>query len=301
MPRSRPSLSASRIPCIEAESTTTRITLPKPRVPKLTARTADRHVLYQDSVQSPEEDARFFSRYYRKTTGNELRRFREDFCGTALLSCEFVKLHDDNRAVGVDLHAPTLAWARAHNLSRLTSRQREHVQLARKNVLDVSQSRSELTAALNFSYSVFKTRRDMARYIRAAFVGVKPGGMFFMDAWGGGQTQFLMKEKRRLHGFTYVWEQAEFDPITHEILCKIHFEFRDGTRMRNAFVYDWRLWTLPELRELMTDAGFVDVHVLWEGTNRKTGKGNGIFRRVDRGGDEQAWVAYVVGRRPEGR
>jgi hypothetical protein len=68
--------------------------------------------------------------------------------------------------------------------------------------------------------------------------------------------------------------------------------------MRNAFLYDWRLWTLPELRELMYEAGFANVHVLWEGTDRKTRKGNGIFRRVDHGGNEKAWVAYVVGRKP---
>lgn len=273
--------------------------MPNSPAPKLTARTADRHVLYQDSVQSPEEDARFFSRYYERCTGRPLRLFREDFCGTAFLSCEFVRLHRGNRALGVDRDARTLAWARAHNLSRLSLEQRKRVNLVRGDVLDVKRPRVDANAALNFSYSVFKTRRDMARYIRTAFAGLKPGGMFFMDAWGGGQTQFIMKEKRRLHGFTYVWDQAEFDPITHDILCKIHFEFRDGTRMRNAFVYDWRLWTLPELRELMVEAGFTDVHVLWEGTNRKTGKGNGIFRRVERGGDEQAWVAYVVGRRPE--
>jgi hypothetical protein len=119
-----------------------------------------------------------------------------------------------------------------------------------------------------------------------------------MDAWGGGEVQFILKERRRLHGFDYIWDQVKFDPITHEILCKIHFEFRDGTRLRNAFLYDWRLWTLPELRELMSEAGFEDVHVLWEGTDRKTGKGNGVFRRVRRGGDEKAWVAYVMGRKP---
>lgn len=265
--------------------------------PKLTARTADRHVLYQESVQSPESDVLFLSRYYKKATGAPLRRFREDFCGTALLSCEFVRLHRENRALGVDRHGPTLAWARKHNLSQLSPEQRERIVLLRKNVLDVRRPRVQLVAALNFSYSVFKVREQMGRYIRNAYLGLEPKGMFFMDAWGGGQVQFILKERRRLKGFTYVWDQAKFDPITHEILCKIHFEFRDGTRQRNAFVYDWRLWTLPELRELMEEAGFTDVHVLWEGTNRKTGKGNGVFRRVERGGEEEAWVAYVVGRK----
>ena len=63
---------------------------------------------------------------------------------------------------------------------------------------------------------------------------------------GGGQAQFLMKEKKRLKGFTYVWEQADFDPVTNHILCKIHFEFKDRTRLKNAFVYDWRLWSLVD-------------------------------------------------------
>ena len=68
--------------------------------------------------------------------------------------------------------------------------------------------------------------------------------------------------------------------------------------MRNAFVYDWRLWTIPELREIMQEAGFVDIHILWEGTERDTGEGNGVFRRVKRGDPDEAWIAFVVGRKP---
>jgi len=250
--------------------------------PKLTARTADRYILYQESVQSPESDARFFTRYFKKLARRPLRILREDFCGTALLCCD----------------GATLRWAHVHNLSRLPPTVRERVHLARANVLDLRRPKVDAVAALNFSYSVFKTRRELGAYIKTAYASLSPGGVLFLDAWGGGETQFILNEKRRLNGFDYIWDQAEFDPITHEILCRIHFEFRDGTRMRNAFLYDWRLWTLPELRELMFDAGFANVHVLWEGTDRKTRKGNGIFRRVDRGGDEKAWVAYVVGRKP---
>jgi SAM-dependent methyltransferase len=272
--------------------------LPRSRKPKLTARTADRHLLYQESVQSADSDALFFTRYFKKLSGRPLRMLREDFCGTALLCCEFVRLHPDNVAIGVDLDAATLRWGELHNLSRLPPPTRDRVHLAQANVLDLKRPKVDVVAALNFSYSVFKTRRDMGAYVKTAYSALAPGGLLFLDAWGGGETQFLMEERRRLHGFTYVWEQAAFDPITHDILCKIHFEFRDRSRMRNAFVYDWRLWILPELRELLLEAGFADVHVLWEGTNRKTGKGNGIFRRVTHGGDERAWVAYVVGRRP---
>ena len=270
--------------------------MPKYKSP-LTARNADKHILYEKSVQAPADDAHFFARYYKKYTGAPLRIFREDFCGTAILSCEFVKRHRENRAVGVDLHQPTLDWAHAHHVDALDPLQQERVQLVRGDVLEVRKPSVELTAALNFSYSVFKTRSDLGRYFVNAYRGLKPGCLFVLDAWGGGQAQFLMEERKRVENFTYVWDQADFDPVSGEILCKIHFEFRDESRLRNAFVYDWRLWTLPEMRELMQDAGFKDIHVLWEGTDRKSGEGNGVFRRVRRGGDEEAWIAYLIGQR----
>ena len=119
------------------------------------------------------------------------------------------------------------------------------------------------------------------------------------DAWGGSETQEVQEEEREQEGFSYIWDQDDFDPLTYNTICKIHFEFEDGSRMRNAFVYDWRLWTLPELREIMDEAGFVDVHVLWEGTELDTGEGNGVFRRVKRGDPDEAWIAYVVGSKPE--
>lgn len=263
----------------------------------LTARKADPYDLYQKSVQAPSTDARFLARLYGKLNGRPARIFREDFCGTAILSCEFVRLHRENRAVGVDLHGPTLKWGREHNMSGLSPHQRRRVRLIQDDVLNVQSPKADIIAAMNFSYSVFKTRRDFGAYVRNAYRALNQQGVFVMDAWGGSQAQVLMEERKRICGFTYIWDQADFDPVSHRILCKIHFEFRDGSRMRSAFVYDWRLWTLPEMQELMWEAGFADVHVLWEATDRQTGKGNGVFRRVKRGGDELAWIAYVVGKR----
>ena len=92
---------------------------PAPKAKPLTARNCDRHVLYQRSVQAPETDARFYSRWFTKYTGRPLRLLREDFCGTAVLATHFVKLHPENRAIGVDLHWPTLAWGRIHNVRPL--------------------------------------------------------------------------------------------------------------------------------------------------------------------------------------
>lgn len=76
--------------------------------------------------------------------------------------------------------------------------------------------------------------------------------------------------------------------------CAIHFHFPDGTRMRNAFRYTWRLWTLPEIRELLTEAGFRNVTVYWEGDDNK-GSGNGVFTPSEQGEACPAFICYISG------
>lgn len=267
---------------------------------RYSARTADKHVLYQLSVQAPEVDARIYARWFRGYTGRELRVLREDFCGTAVLACHHVLRHPENRAIGVDLDGPTLAWGKKHNVEALLDeQQQQRLSLLQKDVMSVRSPKADAILALNFSYSVFQTRKLLGAYFANCFASLKPGGMLFADAWGGPDVQKQKTDKSRKGGFTYEWEQVRYDPISHHIDCAIHFSFPDGTRMKNAFVYDWRLWTLAELRELFTEAGFTDVHVLWEGTDRNTGGGNGVFRRKEVGDMDEAWISIVVGRKPE--
>jgi SAM-dependent methyltransferase len=267
--------------------------------PRLTARNADRHELYQRAVQSPEVDAAFYARWFKRYTGRDLRVLREDFCGTAVLACHHVKRHRENRAIGVDLHWPTLAWGRIHNVRKLLdAEQQRRLTLLQEDVMAVRSPKADAILALNFSYSVWKTRASLGAYVKNCFRALKPGGVLFLDAWGGPDVQQRQIDRARHGDFTYLWEQRRYDPISHEIECAIHFEFKDGSRLRDAFVYEWRLWTLAELRELFEEAGFEDVHVLWEGTDSKTGRGNGVFRRKERGDMDEAWIAIVVGQKP---
>ncbi len=268
---------------------------PRRRRP-LTARTADKLDLYERSVQAPDVDVPFMARLHRRLTGRPLRRLREDFCGTARICCEFVRHHRANEALGIDLDGPTLRWGRERNVAALTPHQQGRVTLLRRNVLDVHRPQADLTCAMNFSYSVFKTREALRGYLASSRRGLRPGGVMLLDSYGGPAAQRELTEQKRKGGFMYIWEQAVFDPISHHTLCRIHFGFKDGSRIRNAFTYDWRRWTLPELQEVMTEAGFSDVHVLWEGTDRETLEGNSVFRRTRRGKADEAWISYVVGR-----
>ena len=267
------------------------------RRPPLSARNADKFVLYANAVQAPELDTAFMARYFQKVAGRPARTFREDFCGTAALSCHWVKRHRDHTALGIDLDGPTLAWGRAHHVKHLLDdEQRERLTLERANVLAVQRPRVDILCALNFSYFIFKTRDTLRTYLHNCRRSLLRDGMLFLDLWGGSETQNEQVDRRRCGGFTYLWDQWKFDPLTYHATCRIHFEFPDGSKMRSAFVYDWRLWTPPELAELLAEAGFSSWHFLWEGTDHKTDGGNGVYRRVTKGSADRAWIAYLVAR-----
>ena len=254
----------------------------------------DKFHLYLQSVQTPYEDARFLSRRFKALNGRPLRFLREDFCGTANLLCEFIKLHPENRGIGIDSDAKPLRWCHTNNFQSLTSHQQRRIQLLEKDVLLAPDEPVEMVVALNYSYSVFHTKGELSRYLKRVRRSLIPGGVMLVDVHGGSAVPVEDQEVWDLGHFQYVWEVTSFDPVSHRILCKIHFAFPDGTRLRNAFVYDWRLWTLPELREIFEDCGFRNVHVLWEGTDPQTNMGNGVLRKVRRGRAEGAWYAMVV-------
>jgi SAM-dependent methyltransferase len=264
-----------------------------------------RHYLYSASVQSVDADLKFFRRIYKKRNGGPFRRLREDFCGTAALACDWVRRSADNEAWGVDLHRETLDWGLEHHGPRL-GKKIDRLHLLCRDVTEVTEPKVDVVAALNFSYSVFKTRDRLGGYFSQVRRSLDNGGVFILDAWGGTQTMCEDLDEREVEterafdgtkvpAFTYIWEQERFNPIDHHILCHIHFRMRNGKKIRRAFSYDWRLWTLPEMRELLQDAGFDSTEVYVEGWDEDEDEADGVFRRRSYFDNQEGWVAYVVG------
>jgi SAM-dependent methyltransferase len=254
----------------------------------------ERHWLYQQAVQSPDVHFGFFDRAYRRYNPRPPFSLKEDFCGTALLACEWVEYRRQNTAVGVDLDAGTLQWGMRHNVESLTDDQRARVTLRRANVLHVNKPRVDLVVALNFSYFIFRTRDALREYFRAARHSLNPGGVFICDIFGGWDAQKPTVERTRYRGFTYLWELEEYNPIENFARFHIHFKFHDRGGMRRAFTYEWRLWTIPEVRELLLEAGFRHIDIYWEGIDRRTGFGNSVFRKVTTARTDPAWIGFFV-------
>ncbi|MDX2114569.1 MAG: class I SAM-dependent methyltransferase [Planctomycetota bacterium] len=273
--------------------------MPK-KTPRRTAKAsmatrADRHELYQRAVQTVDAEIDFVDDTFKILRGRFPRLLREDFCGTANTSCEFVRRRPGNRAFGVDLDESTLEWGIVHNLGKLKGAARSRVELIRDNVLTVRTPPVDAVLAMNFSYYLFHERATLRRYFSCVRDALTKDGLFFLDAYGGSDAFRVMTEKRPIgRGVTYIWDQAAYDPVSGMQTCRIHFQFKDGSKLRNAFEYEWRLWTLPEIREVLGEAGFARSTVYWEGWNEKTWEGDGDFRPVERGEPDLGWIVYIV-------
>jgi hypothetical protein len=92
----------------------------KPRKKKSMAESADRHALYEKSVQSVDVEYKFVSKIFRKLRGRRPRHMREDFCGTAGMCCEWVRRDSRNTAVGVDIDPEVRELLDEAGFSRVT-------------------------------------------------------------------------------------------------------------------------------------------------------------------------------------
>lgn len=264
------------------------------KMKKLTmAEQADIHELYEQSVQNVENEVIFLQTTFKELTGRTGYLLREDFCGTASLACEWARLGKEYSSIGVDIDPAVLDWGRKNRVGRLNPDEQARVSLIESNVLTAETAKVDMLAAFNFSYWIFDERATMLRYFRRCYESLKDDGVFFLDLFGGPESMEETKEKTKQDGFTYVWHQAEFHPVTNHIQCYIHFRFPDGSKLKRAFSYSWRLWTAPELRDVLLDAGFRDVTVYWEGED-EDGEGNGEFSPDPKGEADLAWIAYIV-------
>ena len=262
---------------------------------KLSAKTADRLELYQRSVNSPDTDVDFLINTFQDLRGRSIQHLREDFCGTAALAAEFLRRDPIHTAEGVDLDPEPVAWGKRRNFeptAGLLDRMTFHL----ADVRSPSDKRPDVTCAQNFSYWCFKTRKEMLGYFRSIHSDLKEDGMLVLDLYGGPEAITEMEEERDIDGaFTYVWDQREYLPGSGTYHSAIHFRFKDGSEMENAFEYEWRFWHLTEIRDVLVDAGFKSVRPYFEGTDPDDEEeGNGIFAHDEEGENCEAWIGYLV-------
>jgi len=258
------------------------------------AEQADRHQLYQDSVQNPEFELDFIDKTFEEVRGRVPASMREDFSGTALSSVEWVRRRRGNTAVAIDVDDEVIAWARAHNVSRLSKAEKTRLELVKGDVREIETAQFDVIQAYNFSYWFFQERATLLDYFTRLRASLVDDGLLFLDVFGGSECYQTQKEKRKLDGFKYVWEQAEFNAITNELKCHIHFHFPDKSKLKKAFSYTWRVWGARELREILTEAGFAETVVFRQEFDPKTDEALDEYIATDDAEDYACWLGYII-------
>ncbi len=259
---------------------------------------ADKYDCYQQSVQEPEHEIDIFDQAFREAYNRKALKLREDFCGTFAVCCYWVESDSKRSAWGIDLCEETLQWGKNNNLNKLKEKDSRRVTVMEQDVRERSTPQVDVLAAQNFSFWIFKTREEVLEYFKIAYANLASEGVIVMDMMGGRDCydsdlvdkRTIVKGKK---GFKYHWEQAYFNPVNSHCKFYIHFKFADGSKMKKAFQYDWRFWTIPEVRELLMEAGFKDTVVYWEEDTEDDE--DATWSKVDEAPNDYSWLCYVVG------
>lgn len=261
---------------------------------------ADKFDCYQQSVQEPEHEIDIFDQAFREAYNRKPLKLREDFCGTFAVCCSWVESDSKRRAWGVDLCEETLQWGKDNNHSKLKEKDARRITVLEQDVRERSTPQVDVLAAQNFSFWAFKTREEVLQYFKTAYANLSSEGVIVMDMMGGRDCydsdvvdkRTIVKGKK---GFKYHWEQAYFNPVNSHCTFYIHFKFADGSKMKKAFRYDWRFWTIPEVRELLSEAGFKNSVVYWEDDEDNEDDEDATWIQVDEAANDYSWLCYVVG------
>ena len=99
----------------------------------------------------------------------------------------------------------------------------------------------------------------------------------------------------------YTWQQRAADPITGRVENALHFRTdRAGDieqELTDAFVYRWRLWSLPELRDAMLEAGFQAAQIHQQIPDAVDAEGKAYARPItDPAELDDSYIVCVAGR-----
>lgn len=259
----------------------------------------DRHALYLASVQDPLSEIERISNLYHDIRGKEATLLREDFAGTFALSCCWVQSNDKRQAIAIELDHSILDYGITNYWSNLTDSQKKRLEYIEGN--SISQSRSvDICVAFNFSYCLLHQRSDLIRYFSNIYQSLNSEGVLVLDTFGGSESEVENIEERvidnndYLEPFDFQFVLESFNPVDRMAHYHINFCYHDGEKIERAFEYHFRMWTLPEIRDALLEAGFSRVQIFWEDCDEQ-GLGNGDFYPTTCEENTIHWNAYIIG------
>ena len=258
--------------------------------------TDKKYFLYESSVQNPQGDVEFINEKFEEIRGEHPLSLREDFGGTGLLCCEWVKQGPRHSAAVIDLDPGPMGYGQKRHWKKLPEAARDRIAYHEMNVLDATYIKSDVVVAFNFSYFIFKRRQELLDYCIEVRKSLAEGGVFFLDCFGGPECYSPLEEETEYDDFTYFWDLDRYNPIDNGVLYYIHFKEKGKAKQRAAFTYDWRMWSVAEIRDVLAEAGFRHSVVYWEGDSDDDDDedGDGEFTACEEAEQCDSWIVYLA-------
>lgn len=253
--------------------------------------------MYESTVQNVESDVDFIEKEYEKLIKRPARDLREDFGGTGALACEWVKRGKIRRAWAIDLDSEPINYGHKHHFSKLSEDEKERMSYLESNVLDEFSFTADIVVAFNFSYFIFKKRQQLLEYFTKVRNSLNDDGAFFIDLFGGTECRQELEEETEFDEYSYYWDCDEYNVINDDVTYYIHFkEHKSDVKYERVFTYNWRMWGLAELQDILRDAGFSQVIPYWEEDEEDDDEdgGNGVFYPSQKEDNCESWVTYIV-------
>jgi hypothetical protein len=273
-----------------------------------------RYDLYRACVQDGERMVRFLRAVHGGKGKGQPRVLRDDFAGPAGLACAWASDSVEHVGIGVDVDAEPLGHAPVRG---------EIAQRVKLVVSDAEKcsARADVICAMNFAMCELHTRAEAIGYLRGVLGSLESGGVFACDIYGGVNAWVpgalvtfaegpVGPGSKRVGKIEYHWQQKEADCVRGMVENHLHFKLGAAAAKKlgceakwtSAFVYQWRLWSIAELRDLMMEAGFGSVEVYAQMGDALDGAGGLHVKPVERGEElEEDYVVYIVGRKGAGK
>lgn len=243
----------------------------------------------------------------------------EDFCGSGATSLAWLKsappASPRRSAVACDLDPAAIARLRRASKTlpeAAASTKPPGLKCFARDVvtgkppLDSKTAAADIVFVGNFSIGYIHTRGTLVKYFKRSRARLKRGGVVIVDTYGGATShttgslkrKFKLSDGRTVH---YTWQQRAANPITAMVENALHFRVEHKGEIiqdiPDGFVYQWRLWTVPELHDAMTEAGLRRIQVFDQVPEAKDGNNQFVMQPVDGTKMDDSFAVLVSGRK----
>jgi len=245
----------------------------------------NKHELYQKSVQNVHIEAEFFRKVFRMIFNKVPYTFREDFCGTGLLSCEWVRKDVQSYAVGLDIDQETLDWGIENNVNNLSSGF-DRIKLLNHNVLDEFDNTQffDIICSLNYSHFLLNKRKEIVKYFSNLRKNLKKG-IFIMDFYGGSHIYEDHKYNRGESDSFYEFRGKQMNNLTNTSICSLNYRIKKK-KFTPLYEFNFRIYSIIELKEALEECGFNKFKIYIKEISEDEDDGFTEYEEIDLGKNE---------------